>query len=149
MKRTLMKTLPLIAALTLAAFAQVPGEIKVGSQIAGKIKYVRVKEGAKVRPGQILAILEFDDAMKQCASADAELQQKQADLRKAVTSEGPEDRARAEEEVALARAKVDATRAEWEKQFIRAPISGVVGHEYQHAGDAVSNAPLLAIMASR
>src|SRR5205823_3380314 len=52
----------------------VSNEIKVTPQLAGKVKYVRVEEGAKVRKGQILAILEFDDSMAKCAAAEAELQ---------------------------------------------------------------------------
>ncbi len=184
-------------------------EIKVASQLTGKVKYVRVEEGSSVRQGQILAILEFDDAMAQCASAEAELQQKQAELRKVINGardqerreaaaavteaeavlanasaevkrrEGlykdgviardatdmavreygvakarldaakqrhnliedharEEDRAKAEADVALARAKVEQARAEWEKHFVRAPISGIVLRKHVRAGEAVS-----------
>jgi ABC exporter DevB family membrane fusion protein len=185
-------------------------EIKVGAQLAGKIKYVRVEEGDHVRKGQIVAILEFDDAMAQCASAEAELQQKQADLRKVLNGardmerreaaaavkeaeavlanataevkrrEGlfkdgviardatdlavreydvakarldaakqhfafideqarEEDRAKAEADVALSRAKVEAARAEWEKHFVRAPITGVILRKHVRAGETVSD----------
>jgi HlyD family secretion protein len=184
-------------------------EIKVGAQITGKIKYVRVEEGAKVRKGQILAILEFDDSMAQCASAEATLLQKQAELRKvnngardmerreaaaavaeaeavlknaaaevkrreglfkdgviardatdmAIREHGvavarldaakqhfalvddkarEEDRAKAEADVALARAQVEQARAEWEKHFVRAPISGTILRKHVRAGETVS-----------
>jgi len=115
-------------------------EIKVGAQIAGKVKYVRVEEGDHVRKGQIVAILEFDDAMAQCASAEADLQQKQADLRKVLNGEqAPKEvRAKAEADVALSRAKVDAVRAEWEKHFVRAPITGVILRKHVRAGETVS-----------
>ena len=145
MKKTLTITLTLAAAIAWAAagFSMTPREsqvaglarvepvpegIKVGSQISGKVKHVRVEEGAQVRRGQIVAILEFDDAMARCASAEAALED-------ALHRDGVIARYH---EVAKARARVEQARAEWEKHFIRAPISGVILRKHVRDGETVS-----------
>jgi multidrug resistance efflux pump len=49
-----------------------------------------------------------------------------------------EDRAKAEADVSLARARLDEVRAVYEKTFIRAPIDGVVLRRHRKAGESVS-----------
>src|SRR5271155_2193536 len=58
-------------------------QVQVGSPIPGKIKVVRVAEGASVRKGQIVAILEFDESMTNCATAEAKLEKSLAALHSA------------------------------------------------------------------
>lgn len=115
-------------------------QVQVGSLIPGKIKYVRAAEGAVVRKGQILAILEFDDSMAQCAAAEAKLEKSLAALHEA---KGEAAKKAAETEVAVARAEVQDARFDWENHFVRAPISGVVRHANAKAGEAVADGPVI------
>src|SRR5713226_6550844 len=71
-------------------------EVRVGAEIRGKLKAVRVEEGDRVRKGQIVAILENDDYMAQCASAEAQLRQRQAELRRVVNGARAEERREAQ-----------------------------------------------------
>ena len=52
-----------------------------------------------------------------------------------------EDRAKAEADVALARALLDEARAQLEKTAIRSPITGVILRKHLKAGESVSNSP--------
>jgi multidrug resistance efflux pump len=114
-------------------------QVQVGSPIPGKIKFVRVAEGASVRKGQILAILEFDDAMAACATAEAKLEKSLAALHNAA----PDAKKAAEAAVAAARSDVEDARFDWENHFVRAPIAGVVRHHNVKVGDAVTDNPVL------
>lgn len=49
-----------------------------------------------------------------------------------------EDRARADSEVSLARARLDEARAVYEKTFIRSPIDGVILQRLRQGGESVS-----------
>jgi ABC exporter DevB family membrane fusion protein len=49
-----------------------------------------------------------------------------------------EDRARADADVSLARARLEEVRALYEKTFIRAPIDGVILRRHRKAGESVS-----------
>jgi HlyD family secretion protein len=49
-----------------------------------------------------------------------------------------EDRARAESDVSLARARLEEARAIYEKTFIKAPIDGVILRRHRKAGESVS-----------
>ena len=44
-------------------------DIKLGSELSGKLKFVNVEEGDPVRKGQVLAVLENDDYRAELASA--------------------------------------------------------------------------------
>jgi len=59
-------------------------DIKLGSEINGKLKRIYVEEGTAVRRGQVLAELENGDYRAQVESAEADVMQKQAELRKAI-----------------------------------------------------------------
>ena len=184
-------------------------EIRVSSEISGRLKSVRVEEGDRVQGGQVLAEIENDDYRARVAGGEAELAQREAELRRTVNgargqerreaeaslqaakavlnnakSEAErrrglaerkvisrdeadryergfqvaraqyeqaaqhfalidaeareEDRAKAEAEVALARARLAESRAYLEKSYIRAPISGVILRKLRHNGESVS-----------
>jgi multidrug efflux pump subunit AcrA (membrane-fusion protein) len=115
-------------------------QVQVGSPIPGKIKYVRAAEGATVRKGQIVAILEFDDSMALCAAAEAKLEKSLAALHDA---KGEAARKTAETAVAAARSEVEDARFDWENHFVRAPISGVVRRHNVKVGDAVADGPVV------
>src|SRR5271167_3411848 len=57
-------------------------DIELGSELGGKLKSVIVEEGDPVRKGQVLALLENDDYRAELASASAQVQEKEANLRK-------------------------------------------------------------------
>ncbi len=67
--------------------------IQLGSQLSGKLKSVNVAEGDSVRKGEVLAVLENDDYRAQLASATAEVQAKDAMLRKVMNGARSEERA--------------------------------------------------------
>jgi HlyD family secretion protein len=185
-------------------------DIKLGSELSGKLKSVNVEEGDTIRRGQVLAELENADFRAQVASAQAEVAAKEASLRKVLNgaryqerSEAmssvraaeavmnnsksemerrqklfaagvisreeadryarefdvakaryneaierhslvddharEEDRAFAQADLQLARARLDEARAKYEKTFIRAPIDGTVLRKHHRKGESVSN----------
>jgi multidrug efflux pump subunit AcrA (membrane-fusion protein) len=114
-------------------------QVQVGSPIPGKIKAVRVAEGSTVRKGQIVAILEFDESMTNCATAEAKLEKSLAALHNATG----EAKKTAEAAIAAARAEVEDARFDWENHFVRAPISGVVRHQNVKVGDTIADNPVL------
>jgi HlyD family secretion protein len=161
-QHTFWMALPMAAAITLACAANVSAagadgtrenlatgsgsvepisdQVQVGSPIPGKIKYVRASEGAVVRKGQILAILEFDEAMAQCVAAEASLEKSLAALHDA---KGDAAKKAAESAVAAARAAVEDARFDWENHFVRAPIAGVVRHQHANPGEQIGDGPVV------
>ncbi|MEW6131065.1 MAG: efflux RND transporter periplasmic adaptor subunit [Acidobacteriota bacterium] len=184
-------------------------EIKVSSEIRGKLQEVRVEEGDLVKRGQIIAVLVNDDYQAEVDSAVAQLKQKEAELRRVINGARQqerreawqgveeakaqmenaqaemnrrralyekgviareesdraerefkvtkarfdaaaerhsfvddeareEDRAKAEAEVALSRARLDEVKAILEKCFVRAPIDGVILRKHMKSGESVS-----------
>jgi HlyD family secretion protein len=67
-------------------------EFKVGSELSGKIRSVPVEEGAHVQAGQIIATLDNADFQARLASAEAEVQQKQAALQRLIAGARTEER---------------------------------------------------------
>src|SRR5262249_41442645 len=59
-------------------------DIQLGSELSGKLKSVKVEEGNHVRQGQVLAELENADYRAEVLSAEADVQAKNATLRKVV-----------------------------------------------------------------
>ena len=55
-------------------------EIKVGSEIPGRLLEVRVEEGSRIKRGQIIAVLDNSDYQARVAEARAELHLRQAEL---------------------------------------------------------------------
>lgn len=79
---------------------------------------------------------EDTDRAERVAWARVEAARERVDLINADARE--EDRARADADVSLARARLDEARAVYEKTFIRAPIDGVVLRRHRKAGESVS-----------
>src|SRR5579864_8477757 len=59
-------------------------DIKIGSELSGRLKTVNVEEGDAIHRGQVLAELENADYRAQVASAEASVLAKEAALRKVV-----------------------------------------------------------------
>ena len=203
---------PAAAFLVAAAGRVEPGteDIKLSSELNGKLKSILVEEGDRVTRGQVLAELQNDDYRAQVDSAAAEVRQREAERRKVVNGARTqerreafssveeakavmnnaesemqrrqklfaagvisreeedrytkeyevatarfeemshhhdlvdadareEDRAMADANLQLSRARLEEARAVLDKTYIRAPIDGTVLRKYHRAGESVSN----------
>jgi ABC exporter DevB family membrane fusion protein len=86
--------------------------IKLGSEINGKLKRIYVEEGDAVRRGQVLAELENSDYRAQVESAAAEVMQRQAELRKVINGARQQERREALSSVAEAEAVMNNAKAD-------------------------------------
>src|SRR5215472_2393431 len=86
--------------------------IKLGSEMNGKLKRIYVEEGDTVRRGQVLAELENSDYRAQVESAQAEVMQKEAGLRKVINGARQQERREALSSVAEAEAVMNNARAD-------------------------------------
>ena len=103
-------------------------DIQLGSQLSGKLKTVNVSEGDSVQKGQVLAVLDNDDYSAQLASAAAQVQAKEATLRKVTNGARTQER---EEALAGVR-QAQAVRENAEAELTRRRElyqSGVVSRE--------------------
>ena len=87
-------------------------DIKLSSELSGKLKSVDVEEGDPVRMGQVLAVLENDDYRAQLASATAQVQEKEAILRKVTNGARSEERSEAQAAVSQAEAVMANAQAD-------------------------------------
>jgi len=69
--------------------------IKLSSDLSGKLRSVNVEEGQAIHKGQVLAQLENDDYAAHLASAAAEVQEKEAIMRKVVNGAQSRERSQA------------------------------------------------------
>lgn len=101
-------------------------DIKLGAELSGKLKSVSVEEGDHVKRGQLLAELENADYHAQVASAQAEVHETEAQLRKVVNGARREERREAFSNVEQARAVMNNAETEMhrrEKLFAAGVIS--------------------------
>lgn len=90
-------------------------DIKLAAEISGKLKIVLVEEGDSVKKGQILAELVNGDYRAQVESAEAEVQRREAEKRKAFNGARREERLEAlsnlnEAEAVMKNAESEANR---------------------------------------
>jgi HlyD family secretion protein len=91
-------------------------EVRVSSELSGRLKSVNVEEGDRVHRGQILAELENADYKARVANAEALLQQREADLRRIVNGARSEERREAEAAKVAARAVLENANSEAERR---------------------------------
>jgi HlyD family secretion protein len=91
-------------------------EIRVSSELSGRLRSVPVEEGDRVRKGQVLAQLENDDYIARVAAAEATLAQRQAELLRLVNGARSQERRAAEATTQAAKAVLDNTRREAERR---------------------------------
>jgi ABC exporter DevB family membrane fusion protein len=94
-------------------------EVQVSTQLGGKLRRVFVDEGDHVLAGGVLAVLENDDYRARVASAEAELQAREADARRVATGARPEERREAAASSREAQAAFDSVKADYDR---RAPL---------------------------
>ena len=90
-------------------------DVRLGSEITGKIAQMLVEEGDTVREGQLLAVLVNDDYRAQVASCEAQLAERQADERKTRNGARTEERREARAAATAAEAVLENARAEMER----------------------------------
>jgi ABC exporter DevB family membrane fusion protein len=91
-------------------------EIKIGSQLDGKLAEVPVEEGQSVRCGQVVAVLINDDYRARVALAEATVGEKEAALDRLNNGSRREERSESAAEVREAEAVLENARAERERR---------------------------------
>ncbi len=91
-------------------------DIKLGSELSGKLKTVYVEEGDTIRRGQVLAELENDDYRAQVASAEADVTAKEAALRKVLNGARTQERQEAFSSARAAEVVMNNARSEMERR---------------------------------
>lgn len=91
-------------------------DIKIGSELSGRLKVVKVEEGDAIHRGQVLAELENGDYRAVVESAQANLLAKEAALRKVVNGARRQERDEAWSSVNEARAVMENAQAELERR---------------------------------
>jgi HlyD family secretion protein len=103
-------------------------DIKIGSELSGRLQSVNVEEGDAVRRGQVLAVLENADYRAGVDSAEAILRAKGAVLRKVLNGARRQERDQATSSVREAEAVMKNTQSELEhRQKLYA--AGVISRE--------------------
>ena len=98
--------------LTASGMIQVRG-IRIASELGGRILDVRVRDGAEVRPGEILATLDATPLLLQLSQAEAAVATARADLELARAGPRVEEIAALQATLSLAQAQRDGARATW------------------------------------
>jgi len=91
-------------------------EIRVSSELSGRLKKVYVEEGDRVQRGQVMGEMENDDYRARVAAAEAEVAQREAELRRTVNGARTQERREAEASVQAARAVLDNSKSEAERR---------------------------------
>jgi len=87
-------------------------DIKIGSELSGRLKAVKVEEGDEIRRGEVLAELENADYRAQVESARANVAAKEAVLRKVINGARRQERDEAWSSVSEAKAVMENTQSE-------------------------------------
>ncbi len=123
----------------LAARGRVEGatsqEIKLAVRTFGRLKEVTVADGDSVRKGQVVAVLENNDARARVDQAQATLARAQAGLEKLMNGARPEERSAARAEMEEARAAADNARQNYERAQRLFKEGGVVSQSMLDQAD--------------
>ncbi len=103
-------------------------DIKLGSELSGKLKAVYVEEGDHVTSGQLLAELQNDDYRAQIESAEAQVIAKEATLRKVMNGARVQERSEAMSSVRAAEAVMNNAHSEMERRY-KLFDAGVISRE--------------------
>jgi HlyD family secretion protein len=91
-------------------------EIRVSSELSGRLKSVSVEEGDRVRKNDVLAQIENEDYVARVAGAEALLAQRQAELVRLVNGARTQERRAAEAARQAAQAVLDNSQREAERR---------------------------------
>ncbi|MEJ5375342.1 MAG: efflux RND transporter periplasmic adaptor subunit [bacterium] len=124
-------------------------DVRVSSDMDGLVEWIGPKEGQAVRKGELLARIDvaarkaaLDRAKASFNLADELFRRRESLFQRSIISKEELDRAATE--LALAETNLRQAQVEYERGFLKAPISGVVNHLYVDAGEYVARgAPFL------
>jgi ABC exporter DevB family membrane fusion protein len=102
--------------------------IKLGSELNGKLTRVYVEEGSVIHRGEVLAELDNGDYRAEVDSAAADVAQKKAELRKVINGSRTQERREASSSVAEAEAVMNHARMEKDR-YRKLFEAGVVSRE--------------------
>lgn len=91
-------------------------DIQIGSELSGKLKSVNVEEGDSIKRGAVLAVLMNGDYRAQVRSAEAQVNAREATLRKVVNGARQQERAEALSTVHETEAVMNNANAEMERR---------------------------------
>ncbi len=91
-------------------------EIRVSSELSGRLKAVDVEEGDRVHKGQVIAQLVNEDYAARVAAAEATLAQRQAELLRLVNGARSQERRASEADLAAAQAALENSQREAERR---------------------------------
>lgn len=130
-------------------------EVAVTARMTGIVKTIHVDRGASVAKGQALASLDANELDLTIREGKAEMDLRQAELKRAqaliagnVMSQAELDERRARFDVA--RARYDKAKELRDRAVVRAPFAGVVSERYARVGQKViedENIPLFKVTA--
>ncbi len=140
-------------------------EVNITSRIAGRIVFLKLIEGNRVRKGEVVCRIEDADLRNQLRKAEADLKHAEADLADAkrtldrntalfaqhVISTKDRDDAQthydqAQANIASARANVDYFRDQLRDTAIRSPVDGVIVNKALEVGEWVTpGTPILTV----
>ncbi len=112
-------------ALNATGYVIAAHKIELASKVVGRVLWIGVEKGDKVKQGQTLVRLEDDEYKAQVQQAKGGLEQLQARLAEAVAGSRPEEIARANADVEQAKADLSNTRITLDrtKRLVEAKVS--------------------------
>lgn len=133
--------------LTATGYLVANKQAKITPKISGKVMRLNFDVGAKVRQGDVLAVLESTNLQAQLDEASASLGEAQREYtrqsslwRQGVTSRSLLDNADAQ--LKAARARVEQVRINKGDMVIRAPFSGTIATKNTEVGEVISSVAL-------
>lgn len=91
-------------------------EVRVSSELSGRLKSVDVEEGDRVQHGQVLAEVENADYKARVAEAEAQLAQREAELRRTVNGARTQERREAQASIEAAEAVLNNAKSEAQRR---------------------------------
>ena len=91
-------------------------EVRVSSELSGRLKAVNVEEGDRVRRGQVLAEIQNDEYQARVREAEAELAEREAELRRTVNGARTQERSEAAAAMQAAEAVLNNAKREAERR---------------------------------
>jgi len=107
-------------------------DIKIGSELSGRLKTVNVEEGDVIHRGQVLAELENADYRAQVESARANVVAKEATLRKVINGARRQERAEAWSSVNEAEAVMENAQSEFHRRQALFDAAVISREELEH-----------------
>lgn len=95
-------------------------EVRVSSELGGRLKKINVEEGDRVKRGDVIAELENEDYAARVRAVEAELAAREAELRRIVNGARQQERRAAEAGMKAAQAVLDNAKREAERRRVLA-----------------------------